>query len=133
MPIELNRDDAEIQVCDKDLPGVVDGDPDVFYTLRKLTKPTHRKILKAHTTNEFVRGVGRQEKVDYDAVTDDLLDYIVIGWKGVLLKGEPAPCLREWKVNGLDVDRKRALIDKAGMNDVARAPEVRAVSFPATP
>lgn len=130
MAIELNREDAEITVCDKDLSGVADGDPDVSYTIRKLTQPIHRKILKQHTSHEFVRGVGRQEKFDAQAITDDLLDYVLVGWSGVLLKGEPAPCTRDWKLNGLDVDRKRALIDKAGMNEIARVPEVRAASFP---
>lgn len=129
MALHLMSDGDQVEVADKDLPGVTDGDPDVHYTVRKLSPETHRKIVKAHSKSEFVRGVGRVERPDTDAITDDLIDYVLVGWRGVLLKGEPAPCTRELKLQGLDWERKRALLEKAGANEITRAPERRAESF----
>ena len=132
MALNLLSEDDQFEVCDKDLPGITDGDPEVFYTVRKLTPATHRRIVKQHTKPVFERGVGKVDKTDGFAATDDILDYVIVGWRGVLLKGEPAPCTRELKLGGLDFERKKAIVDLAGMNDIARDPERRAESFPAT-
>lgn len=129
MAIEVLSDDTQIQVVDTELSGVSNGDPEVSYTVRKLDPETHRKIVKKHTRTEFVRGVGRVKETDTDALTDELLDYVLVAWVGVLLKGEPAPCTKDLKVRGLDWERKRALLEKAGANDIAREPERRAESF----
>lgn len=131
MALELMTDDT-VEVRETDLPGIPQPDPDVVYTVRKLPPHTHREILKRHTRSEFVRGVGRQPVVDTDALTDDLIDHVVVEWRGIQLRGEPAPCTRELKVKGLDWERKKALLDRAGANESARAAERRAESFPAT-
>lgn len=131
MAFEVLKDSDQTEVCDTDLAGVPNGDPEVFYTIRKLDPKTHKAIVKKHTTYEFVRGVGRVEKTDGTAATDDILDYVLVGWRGVLLHGDPAPCTREWKLGGLDLTRAAALIDLATANLVS-APERRAESFRAT-
>jgi hypothetical protein len=66
--------------------------------------------------------------VDWEAVSDDLLDYVIAGWSGIIAKGEPLPCV---KVNKLLLDgpRKTAILERAGMNEIAAAPERRAESF----
>lgn len=133
MALQLMAEGDQIEVRDKDLPGVTDGDPEVVYQIRKLTPTVHRKFLKTHTKHEFVRGVGKVEKPDTEAILDDLIDYVLVGWSGVILSdGSQAPCERMLKLSGLDWERKRAIVDKAGANELARAPERRAESFPAT-
>ena len=37
MAIELLREDDEREVCETEIPGVANPDPDVFYTIRKIT------------------------------------------------------------------------------------------------
>lgn len=132
MALHLMREDDQFEVCDKDLPGIPDGDPEVFYTLRKLTPGKHRAILKGHTKPEFQKGVGRVDKTDGFAAMDDIVDHVIVSWRGVLIGGQPAPCTRELKLDGLDLDRKKALVDRAGMNEIAREPERRAESFQAS-
>lgn len=130
MARELMTEDDQVEVCETDLTGLADADPDVFYTIRKLTPQVHRQIIKKHTkTTGFERGVGKVEKTDGFAATDDIVDYVLVGWRGMLLKGQPAPCVRDLKLAGLDLDRKKAIVDRAGMNEIARAPERRAESF----
>jgi hypothetical protein len=133
MALNLIDGDETFEVCDKDLPGVSDGDPEVFYSVRRLDPQTHKRIVKAHTKWDFVRGVGKVEKVDGAAAADDIFDHILVGWRGVLLHGQPAACSRDWKLKGLDFTRRAALVDLAGMNQIARAPEVRAESFQESP
>ncbi len=129
MALNLLTEGEEFTVCDKDLVGVADGDPEVVYTLRKLDPPTHKAIVKRHTKAEFLRGVGKVDKTDSAAAADDILDYVLVGWTHVLLAGEPAPCTRELKLKGLDFTRRNALVDLAGMNAIAALPERRAESF----
>ncbi|MGE0451790.1 MAG: hypothetical protein AB7Q29_19610 [Vicinamibacterales bacterium] len=129
MAIEILDGDQTVDVRETELRDIENADADVVYTIRKLDPTTHRAITKRHTKPEFVRGVGRVKEVDLDAVNDDLLDHILVGWSGVLLRGAPAPCERTLKLRGLDWQRKRALLDKAGANEIAREPERRAESF----
>jgi len=129
MAIELLREDDEREVCETEIPGVTNPDPDVFYTIRKITATAHRALVKKHTDHVFERGVGRVEKIDSLALMDDVLDYVLRGWRGIQLQGQPAPCEKTYKVNGFDFERRQALIDLAGMNEIAGAAERRAHSF----
>lgn len=133
MALNLMVEGETFDVCDTELQGVTDGDPDVMYTVKRLDPKTHRAMTKARTKKEFVRGVGQVDKLDARELADDILDYILVGWRGVLLKGEPAPCTREFKIGGLDFTRRAALVERAGMNEIDRAPERRAESFRPTP
>ncbi len=129
MALNLLTDSDEFDACDKDLIGVSDGDPEVIYRLRKLDPVNHKRLRKAHTKSEFVRGIGKVDKTDDAAVADDIFDYVLIGWKNVLLNGQPADCTRELKLRGVDFTRRNALVDLAGMNEIAKLPERRAESF----
>lgn len=129
MAIEVLSGDELVEVCETELAGIDTPDREVFYTIRKLDPDVHRAIVKRHTRNEFVRGVGRVKETDLDAVNDDLLDHVLTGWRGVLMRGAPAPCERPLKLRGLDWSRKRGILDKAGANEIAREPERRAESF----
>ena len=57
----------------------------------------------------------------------DLIDYVLVDWKGVNHQGKPFPCTRENKAL-LDAVRRNALLGAAGLNQ-ARVQEVRDQSF----
>jgi hypothetical protein len=132
MALELLQDGEEFSVADDKLTNVTDGDPEVVYRLRKLDPKRHKSIIKQHTKAEFQRGVGKVDKTDWPAVSDDVIDYVLIGWQGVLLGGKPAECSRELKLKGLDTPRRIALADLATTNTRV-AEEVRAESFRPAP
>lgn len=124
MALELKDESATWAVSDSDL--IQGGDKDTVYTIRRLTLDKHREITKKHTKGPTYR---RQfETRDDAAIQDDLFDYVLVGWRGVVAKGEPLPCVWENKAL-LDVARRIALLDRAGMNELAAAEDARAESF----
>lgn len=129
MPVQLLDTEERRQVVDADLAGVVDGDRETIYTVRPIGIDDHRRIVKANTKEVLDRRSHTKVPVtDYLATTDDVLDFVLVGWEGILFRGKPVPCEREHKLK-LDYVRKQALSDLAGMNQILRAPEVRAESF----
>lgn len=122
-------DGESFEVRDSDVPGLVNGDPETTYTLRTIGVDDHRRLRVANTT--YVpnpRTLAKEPVVQLEALNDDILDFVLQGWTGILVRGEPAACTREYKLK-LDGARRVALCDLAGMNRIARAPEVRADSF----
>lgn len=129
MALQLIDADDRFDVKDSDLPGVVGGDPDTTYTLRPIAVDDHRRITKERTKQVPNRRTHQNEPVtDFDAVNDDVLDFVLVDWSGILFRGQPVPCAREHKLK-LDGPRRIALSNLAGMNQIRRAPEVRAESF----
>lgn len=129
MPLELLDPEGRIEVKDSDLTGVTDGDPDTVYVLRPIGIEDHRVLTKQNTRDELDRRSHQKVKVtDWNAVADDVLDFVLIEWRGILFRGAAVPCERDFKLK-LDYVRKHALSELAGMNQVARAPERRAESF----
>ena len=124
MALELKDESATWEVCDKDLvPG---GDKDTFYTVRRLTLEKHREITKRHTKpGNFRRPEGKRND---EAIQDDLFDYVLENWRGVIKDGQPAPC--DWDHKSLlDVPRRIALLDEAGLNEIAAMEDARDQSF----
>lgn len=129
MAVQLIDPDDRIPVKDSELPGVANGDPGTTYTLRPISVNDHRRLSKENTKTAINRQTHMGEAViDYEALNDDILDFVLLDWSGILLKGQPAPCIREHKLR-LDGARRAALSGVAGMNQIQRAPEVRAESF----
>lgn len=126
MALELKDDSATWPVVDADLiPG---GDKDTEYTIRRLTLDKHREITRRHTK---VANFRRPERKDDNAIQDDLFDYVLVGWRGVVANGQALPC--EWQYKKLvDVARRIALLDHAGMNEIAAAEDARGESFRGT-
>lgn len=132
MALELKTADDITTITDAEL--VPEGDKETSYDLRHLTTEKHREIVKANTSKvPNKRTHQRDDVVDWEAVSDDLLDYAIAGWSGIVSKGEPLPCVKANKLL-LDGPRKSAILERAGMNEIAAAPERRAESFrdPAT-
>lgn len=117
MALELTNDGDTITVTDESL-GVANGTPDVTYTLRLLTRKVYREIAARHTRKVPDRRTRQMsDDTDFEAVGEDLLDYVLVGWSGVNLKGEPAPCERDLKLK-LDGTRTQAILEVAGMSRV---------------
>jgi hypothetical protein len=133
MPLQLLSDETVIEVCDKDLGGIVGPCEDVTYKVRQLPQPVARELAKKHTKRVPNPSTHRMDElVNNDALLDDAIDYIVVGWSGVNYpNGQPADCTRENKVQGLDAARKMALSNIAASNQSAA--ESRADSFRGTP
>lgn len=121
MALTLLSGGKQITVRDDELEGVQNGDPETTYTVRQIDQSRMREIRRRHTKPIFTRQ-GREDKVDTDAVMDDILDETLIAWTGVLDGGEPAQVTRENKLL-LDFGRKVALIGLAGSNEVQRQAE----------
>jgi hypothetical protein len=123
MALKLLSDDQEIRVLDSEL--VDDGDATVVYTVRKITPEKQRELFKKHTRQGTHR---RQESVNYQALQDDQVDYVLAAWEGVNDGTQPAACNRVNKLR-LDVVRKVALIDRAGMAEIVAAEDAKKDSF----
>lgn len=123
MAISLLHDDDQIVVKDADL--VEGGDKSTTYTIRKLTPEKQRQLRKANTRKATY---GRTAEVNWDAVQDDQIDHILAAWTGVVDRGTPVPCTREFKLR-MDPVRKNALLDAAGLQDVVAAEDAKQDSF----
>jgi hypothetical protein len=131
MALNLLDGDRKIEVRDCDLKDVDGGDEATVYVVRQIPPAVNREYGKRHTTQVINRKSGSREPVvDSMGLVDDLLDYALIEWRGVLMKGEPAPCTRELK-DLLDYPRKVALLGVAGLNQVDT--EARDHSFRSSP
>ncbi len=129
MPVQLIDADDRITVCDADIPGIADGDKDTTYTLRPIAVDDYREIVKANSVDVIDRRTHQKTKqTDWEKVNDDQIDFVLVAWTGIVVKGQPAECSRANKLK-LDGVRRQALCDRAGINQIQRAPEVRAESF----
>lgn len=127
MALELKDEHDTWPITDAAL--MTGGDKDTSYTVRRLTLDKHREITRTHTKAATYR---KGERKDEDAIQDDLFDYVLVGWQGVVAKGQPVPC--DWEHKKLiDVARRIALLDVAGMNEIAAAEDAREESFRPTP
>lgn len=123
MAIELKQAGDEIPVTDAEL--ISGGDAETTYTLRRLTIDTWREIARKHTKPATYR---KPERRDEEAFQDDLFDYVLKGWTGIVSNGQPAPCDWEHK-KLLDLGRRVAMLDRAGMNEIGAQEDARAESF----
>ncbi len=127
MALELIQDGETITVQDADL-GAPNADAEVSYQVKLISRDVYRTAIAKHTKTIPNRTTRQLEKVtDWDAVGEDLLDYALVGWAGINLKGQPAPCERAHKL-AIGLDRAKALLDLAGVPQHSD-PEVRRASF----
>lgn len=131
MALLVRGEDERIEVCDADLDGVEDGDAETVYTVRVLTQRVIDELRAKHTKQIVNRTTHRREPVTDDrAFAEDLLDYLVLDWRGIVFKAtrQPVPCTREFKISALSGARVEALFKLAGVNETERA-DARAASF----
>ena len=129
MAVQLQSDDKTRDVKDSELPGVPDGDKNTVYTIRDITKAKYREVIRRHTkkvANRHTRAM--VEETDQQAVADELLDWALVGWKGITLHGEEMPCMPQYKAM-LDSVRSAAILDAAGIGQVEEGAAQRQASF----
>lgn len=130
MALQLLDEGNRIEVKDSELDDVKDGDADTVYVVRQIPPAVNKEIGKRHTTTPINRQSGQRDRViDHAAFMDDLLDYALVDWRGILLKGNPVPCVREHKLL-LDMPRKLALLGVAGLNRSASEDRDRSFRSP---
>lgn len=121
--------DDRIEVRDSEL-GLPDGDPETVYILRPLLTETHREIVKKHTTYVLNKVTHQKEpQVNTDAVVDEIYDYVLVDWRGVVdAAGKAAPCDGATK-RGLGTVIRTALLERAGLNQIKSVAEQQEDSF----
>ena len=130
MPRQLQTDDLTFWVAETDLDDISEADPEVRYELRELTTNTWRRIHKAHTKRVPNKATKAMEsETDAEAFADALVDYVLVGWSGIVERGgAPAPCTTDNKLR-LDSVVKAALVGRAGLTQIVQADAVRENSF----
>jgi hypothetical protein len=127
--------DETVVIQDVDLVGKEVGDPEVSYTIRRLSVPKVREIYEKHKRKAAAHG----REVDPLAIQDDQVDYIVVDWVGMVGdNNQPLPCERLYKLGditqnllGLPLERRVLLLREAQKAAKATEDEKRA-SFRAT-
>jgi hypothetical protein len=119
-------------VSDADL--VDSGDTDTTFTLRHITTEQHQDIVDRHTKETWTKRHQKEKVYDHAAIQRELLDFVLVAWSGVVMLGThtPIPCEIEAKLL-LDVNRKMAIIERAGGNEIVSPAEAKADSFRPTP
>ena len=129
MSVKLQDPNPSATWTVKDSQIIANGDKETSYTLRALTKSVYREITRRHTRkvpNKATRSM--QDETDNEAAADDLLDYALVDWSGVVANGMLVPCSTENK-HLLDPQRQAAILDAAGINQIQEAPARKAESF----
>ncbi len=129
MARQLHDEGSTLEVKEIDLPDIMQADPDTRYTVRPLTTAKFRELQKKNTrqvVNKATRSM--TDELNGEGLADDLIDWVIADWAGILSKGEPAECSRENKLK-LDGQVKQALIGVAGLNRIEAAPAAKEDSF----
>jgi hypothetical protein len=122
MALTFAKEEETFEICETDM-GLVDADKEVFYTLRRPSDKTKKDLRKS-----FTKTFRNVSTFDQEGYGDALLDYVLVGWKGILLNGDPAPCVLEWKQK-LGVARSQAIAEIVG----ATMEDARGTSFRGAP
>lgn len=102
------------------------GVPWVEITLRPVTKAQHRTFVKAHTTTTANGSGVMDEKVDWDAVAEDVVAAAVVSWRGIVgADDQPLKCIDGTK-RALDAGLQVQIRNRAMY---AQPAEVAAASF----
>jgi len=132
MALNLLDGTKRIEVKDSDLPDVEGGDPETVYIVRQIPPDVNRQLSQKHTTRPINRRTGQRENVvDNLALVDEMVDWALVDWRGILLNSTPVPCTSEYK-QLLDYNRKVGLLSIAGLNQVAQEGS-REASFRSAP
>lgn len=107
-----------------------DGDPEVSYTIRPITRDRYQSV-SVRLASKFGgrRAMKLSEQFEFMvAMNEELFDYALVDWSGVTMGGEPAVCDAETK-KLLDGVVMQKVLDKAGLNDIRAGEAARAATF----
>jgi hypothetical protein len=126
----LKNPEQTFTVRESDVPGVDNGDPDVTYTLRLVTR-TAAKAIGQRRTEKKLDPQSRRfvDVVNTEDIDLDLIDYAIVDWAGIVSDGIVVPCDAESKraFAEQNLGISRALVSLAC--ETPRAEEERAASF----
>jgi hypothetical protein len=128
MPLEVKRPEV-IRVKDTEL-GLQDGDDEIVYCLRPITKAVMRAQIAARK-QALRQARSSEERAALGDENDWMFDYALVSWEGVLFGGQPAECTSEMKraFANNDVLRVDLLLRRAGMTQVAAQEAQQQQSF----
>lgn len=131
MSVRLMQSGDQFTVKDSEL--VSGGDGETSYTVRAITREVKKSLEAKHTSQIPNRRTHQMDSVlNNEAYFDDLLDYVLVDWSGILLGSEPVPCERDHKLK-LDVARCMALLERAGMSQIQEGGASKSASFRVAP
>jgi hypothetical protein len=128
MALRLTQPDERLVIADTDLPAhepaLGDVDPEVTYTIRRLTPGEMDRLRAPYVRYAFSRTTHKKEELplsreDAETFANVLIDAIVVGWTGIRVGDAEAPCDATHKAL-LDPLRKGALVRAALVNHVER-------------
>jgi hypothetical protein len=127
--LRLAAPDETFEVTDAEI-GLIEGSPDVRYTLRPLSKAEIDALREKHRGKKEWQPKSRSYEYgefNQDGYDADMLDLALVGWAGITLRGDDAPCTRDNKLL-LDRLRQQLIVTKAATNQLTTAPEEDAAS-----
>lgn len=124
MARSLVKQDAIVEVREEELDLPCPADPDAVYSVRWIPPSENERVRAKHVPKRWDKRTHQQVEQDATAeqgkaVIDDLLDYCLIGWSGVVDNGSQVPCERENKL-ALPRPVKISLVEFALMEGASR-------------
>ena len=128
MALRLTQPDERLVIADVDLPAhepsLGDVDPDVTYTIRRITPTEMDRLRQPFVRMTFNRNTHKKEELpmsreDAETFSNALVDAVLVDWDGVTEGDAAAPCDRAHK-ELLDPLRKGAIVRAALVNHVDR-------------
>lgn len=111
-----------------------DGDEEARYEIRPISVDRYTEFQKRCTSRVPNRSSRAMEDVvDHQKLRDLVLDFVLIGWEGILDGTTPAPCSDLAKKKMLPGVVISAIADHATQGGAGRTAEERAASFRPTP
>jgi hypothetical protein len=125
----LINENAPEWVAETDLMGK-DGDPDAKYLIKPIGVDRYTEFEKRctkRTPNKHSRAM--EDVVDRETLRDMVLDFVLIGWEGILDGTTPVPCEgveRKKKLPGIIIGM---IVERATQGGGGKTAEQRAESF----
>jgi hypothetical protein len=132
MPLEALDSGSIIEVEDAALRGVYSPQEDVAFVLKQISPADMRAMVKRHTRKRFDENHQPFDWVDREALGIELIETVIIDWRGITKFGVPLACTKDAKLNAIDGVRQKALVDIATSNQSAVG-AARAESFREAP
>lgn len=126
MALAILDENDTITVADSDL--VDGGDPETTYTVRVLTSPVMKR-LRRESAKKRPTGRVTAEEPDAEKLTRLVIDYMLVSWEGIVVKGSRAPVAPDQIIHTsegplaakyvvIDSDRYQGLLKTAMSNEV---------------
>jgi hypothetical protein len=105
------------------------GKPSVVITLRPITQSKYRSVMGDNTQRLLNKKTRQMEEVtDWDQVQDDLVEYSIQSWTGLIgADDKPLQCVLDAKL-GLPGELKNELVQRAMQGEAVSSESFRSAS-----